>query len=284
MLIFFKVSIPPISSIANPKLQMKIKKQKIIFFSVFINILIISGLELGAGYLLQNKTIYAIPGLMQDKHPFMEFDEDLGYRIRKKVFSRTKDFFPITTATGQLISTKLAFTEQEGIIRNEHGDILINDLGFRGPFFQKKRDRDTFRIVALGGSTTAGMYENELTYPRILERMLNRSSTGKRKIEVINAGVWGYTSCQVAKRYKKEIIDLKPDLLLLMSGGNDINKMRTSGITKRSQYCMNHHPVLVRSNIFRFLRFKTADAFKKNPSELGVEDFQENSKYYLENL
>ena len=87
--IFFKVSIPPISSIVSPKLQMGIKKQKIIFFSLIVNVLIIFGLELGAGYWLQNKTIYAIPGLMKDKHPFMEFDKDLGFRIRKKVFPRT---------------------------------------------------------------------------------------------------------------------------------------------------------------------------------------------------
>ena len=66
MRIFFKVSIPPISSIANPKLKMKIKKQKIIFFSLIVNVLIISGLELGAGYWLQNKTIYSIPGLMKN--------------------------------------------------------------------------------------------------------------------------------------------------------------------------------------------------------------------------
>ena len=129
----------------------------------------------------------------------------------------------------------------------------------------------------MGGSTTAGMYENELTYPRLLERMLNRFSTGKRKIEVINAGVWGYTSCQVMKRYKKEILGLKPDLILLMSGWNDINKMRTAGITKRSQYCMNHHPILVRSNLFRFLRLQISETFKRTPSELDVEVFQENS-------
>ena len=263
---------------------MEIKKQKIIFFSLIVNVLIISGLELGAGQLLQNKTIYAIPGLMKDKHPFMEFDKDLGFRIRKKVFSRSTDFFPITTPTGQLISTKLAFTEQEGIIRNEHGDILINDLGFRGPFFQKQRDQDTFRIVALGGSTTAGMYENELTYPRILERMLNRSSTGKRKIEVINAGVWGYTSCQVVKRYKKEIIDLKPDLILLMSGWNDINKMRVSNIERKSQYCMDHHPILVQSNIFRFLRLKIKENFNKFTVESGNRVLRKNIKFYMENL
>ena len=263
---------------------MKIKK-KIIFFSLIVNLLIIVGLELGAGYLLQNKTVYAIPGLMKDKHPFMEFDKDLGYRIRANVFSRTTPFFPmIDVSSREVVSTKLAFTEQEGIIRNEHGDILINVLGFRGPFFQKQRDHDTFRIVALGGSTTAGMYENELTYPRILERMLNRSSTGKRKIETINAGVWGYTSCQVAKKYKKEIIDLKPDLILLMSGWNDINKFRASNIKRKSQYCMNHHPMLVKSNIFRFLRLKIKENVNKFRMESDNRVLHKNIKFYMENL
>ncbi|MCH2677742.1 MAG: SGNH/GDSL hydrolase family protein [Alphaproteobacteria bacterium] len=136
----------------------------------------------------------------------------------------------------------------------------------------------------MGGSTTAGMYENELTYPRLLERMLNRAVTGKQKIEVINAGIWGYDSCQVMTRYKKEIIDLKPDLILLMSGWNDINNIRTSSIKSRSQYCMNHHPILVRSNLFRFLRLKITETFKRTLNELGTKIFQDNAKYYLGNL
>ena len=267
------------------KMLSKNNKFKIICFTLIVNVMIFSCLEWVAGYLIQGDNIYYQVGMMEGEHPLMEFDKDLGYRIRKQAFSRPTSFFPmIDVSSREVVSTKIAFTEQEGMIRSEHGDIVVNSLGFRGPYFKKNKPPDTFRIVAMGGSTTAGMYENELTYPRLLERMLNQSSTGKRKTEVINAGVWGYTSCQVMKRYKKDIVDLKPDLILLMSGWNDINKIRTSGITKRSQYCMNHHPVLVRSNIFRFLRFKTGDAFKKNPSELGVEVFQENSKYYLENL
>jgi len=253
--------------------------------------MIFSGLEWVAGYLIQGDNIYKHAGMMDGDHPLMEFDGDLGYQIRKQAMAKLSYTFPmvvekqkITDTSGKPIPTKLSFTDKEGIIRSEHGDIVVNSLGYRGPYFKKNKSPDTFRIVAMGGSTTAGMYENELTYPRLLERMLNRSSAGKRKIEVINAGVWGYTSCQVAKRYKKEIIDLKPDLILLMSGGNDMNKMRTSGITKRSQYCMNHHSLLIRSNIFRFLRLKIKEAFNKTPSELGAEIFQENSKYYLENL
>jgi len=276
---------------------LKNKKLKIICFVLTVNVMIFSGLEWIAGYLIQGDNIYRQVGMMDGNHPLMEFDDELGYQIRKQamrkqtnIFLLTVEKYEVADASGKPTRVKytlpaaLNFTYEEGLIRSEHGDIVINSLGFRGPYFKKNKPPDTFRIVAMGGSTTAGMYENELTYPRLLERMLNQPSTGKRKIEVINAGVWGYTSCQVMKRYKKDIVDLKPDLILLMSGWNDINKMRTSGITKRSQYCMDHHPVLVRSKIFRFLRLKIGDAFKKTPSELGVEVFQENSKYYLENL
>ena len=50
----FKINISAIMARAKPKPLMKIKKQKIIFFSLLINILIIFGLELGAGYLLHS--------------------------------------------------------------------------------------------------------------------------------------------------------------------------------------------------------------------------------------
>ena len=267
------------------------KKNRIIFFTLFVNGVIFCWLEWTAGYLIQEDNIYGNVGMMNGNHPLMEFDGDLGYQIRKQAMGKLTHTFPMiiekqknTDTSGEPISSKLSFTYQEGIIRSENGDIVVNSLGYRGPYFKKNKPLDTFRIVAMGGSTTAGMYENELTYPRILERMLNRTVTGKQKIEVINAGVWGYTSCQVVNRYKKEIVDLKPDAILLMSGWNDINKMRESGIKKKSQYCMNHHPVLVRSNIFRFLRLKIREGFKKNPSELGVEFFRDNAKYYLENL
>jgi lysophospholipase L1-like esterase len=267
-------------------------KIKIIFFTLFVNVIIFFGpVEWFAGYLIQGDNIYKNRGMIDGNHPLMEFDGDLGYQIRKKAMGKLTHTFPmiiekqkIINTSGKPISTKLSFTDQEGIIRSEHGDIVINSLGYRGPYFKNKKSPDTFRIVAMGGSSTAGMYENELTYPRLLERMLNRSSADKIKIEVINAGVWGYTSCQVAKKYKKEIASLKPDVILLMIGWNDINSRRKSSITKKSQYCTNHHSILVRSNIFRFLRLKISEGFKKNASELGIKNFQYNAKYYLENL
>ena len=167
------------------------KKQKLktIFFTLLINVVIFFGLEWIAGYLIQEDNIYRTVGLMNGNHPLMEFDGDLGYQIRKQVMRKEIHNFPLNigkvqsvSIAGEPVRTRLSFTDKEGIIRSEHGDIVVNSLGYRGPYFEKNKAPDTFRIVAMGGSTTAGMYENELTYPRLLERMLNRSSTGKRKI------------------------------------------------------------------------------------------------------
>ena len=91
------------------------------------------------------------------------------------------------------------------------------------------------------------MHENGLTYPRILERMLNQSKTSEKYFQVINAGMWGHNTCQIKTRFQNEIVDLKPDLLILMSGWNDINKFRSADITNPKQYCESHRPFLIKS-------------------------------------
>jgi len=273
--------------------QTKIKK--IIFFTILINFLIIACLEWFSGKLIVNKNIYRIVGLMEKNHPFMEYDQNLGYRIRKEAMSKeTKSFKfklykfskgkPKQFVSMQSIPAKLNFNNKEGIIRNENGDIAINNLGYRGPYFEREKNSNIFRIVTLGGSTTAGLHENGLTYPRILERMLNKSKTKKKYFQVINAGMWGHTSCQVKTRFQNEIVDLKPDLLILMSGWNDINKFRSAAITNSKQYCESHHPYLIRSNIFRLLRLKIIEIVKKTNSELGFNVLDKNLNLYENNL
>ena len=142
------------------------KKQKFknIFFALLANVLVFSGLEWIAGYLIQEDNIYKTVGLMNGNHPLMEFDGDLGYQIRKQAMVRQTSTFPliieehrVTDPSGNAIPTKLSFTDKEGIVRSEHGDLIINNLGFRGPYFEKNKSPDTFRIVAMGDSVTAGL-------------------------------------------------------------------------------------------------------------------------------
>ena len=137
---------------------MQTKIKKLILFTILINCLIIAVLEWFSGNLIVNENIYRIVGLMEKNHPFMEYDENLGYRIRKAAMSKETKSFPIEVHTilkgkpdqvvsKKLIPTKLNFNNNEAIIRNENGDIAINSLGYRGPYFEKKRVLIFFELL-----------------------------------------------------------------------------------------------------------------------------------------
>ena len=107
-----------------------------------------------------------------------------------------------------------------------------NSEGFRGPEFNKDKPDNTYRIIAVGGSTTFGAgvtYEN--TWPIILEKKLQNISESKN-IEVINAGIAGITSFNESKLIKEKLIHYKPDLLIVYDGNNDMACKMVEHITK----------------------------------------------------
>ena len=173
---------------------------------------------------------------------------------------------------------------KEGIVRRGRGDILINKWGFRGPYVEKEKPDHIYRIVTLGGSTTAGKYENEQTYPRMLERILNDQEKGLN-YQVLNFGVWGYNSCDLKTVYKKEVLGFNPDMIIIMSGWNDIEKQGQKKIKSIDDYCKKNYSVLSNSSLYRLLEFwiKTLWQEKQSPSG-SIENFKNNSIYYLENM
>ena len=97
----------------------------------------------------------------------------------------------------------------------------INSLGFRDREFAIKKDPGTVRIICMGDSITFGWPALvEKTYSRMLEKTLNRKMPQKT-IEVINAGVPGYTSYQGMVWFKKELIKYSPDAIIVYFGVND---------------------------------------------------------------
>ena len=78
--------------------------------------------------------------------------------------------------------------------------------------------------MALGGSTTFGTYLEswERAYPHQLQLALRRLG-GYDHVEVINAGVPGYTSWESAANLLFRIPDLAPDLVIIYHGINDLN-------------------------------------------------------------
>lgn len=75
----------------------------------------------------------------------------------------------------------------------DYNGIRVNKLGFRGPEITAERSPGSLRIVAMGDSTTFGLYGHDCPYPAQLQQGLD-AMLPERKIEVVNAGVEGYSS------------------------------------------------------------------------------------------
>jgi len=81
------------------------------------------------------------------------------------------------------------------------------------------RDEGSFRVVAMGGSTTGGAFQNDDLdefYPARLEELLGTQH------HVINQGVGGWTTFQIRRYVEARIDELAPDLLTLYVGHNDL--------------------------------------------------------------
>ncbi|GAB6037045.1 hypothetical protein JCM15519_16040 [Fundidesulfovibrio butyratiphilus] len=144
--------------------------------------------------------------------------------------------------------------------KNYHVDeYTFNSLGFRDKEFKKEKDPGVFRIICLGGSTTIGSHagDNAYTYPSLLQDLLNFSPNGgANRIEVINAGVFGYHSWHSLLRVMTELDALHPDMYIIMDGLNDIATASLMSLKEIDALRNNNHAALtrlVRSDKDKFL-------------------------------
>ncbi len=107
--------------------------------------------------------------------------------------------------TGQINGHALAF------------HVSTNELGLRGGPVPPKGD--ALRILAIGDSCTFGVgVGDEATWPARLQALMRR---GGARVEVINAGVPGYTAYQGLQYLRTRGLALKPDLVAATFGFND---------------------------------------------------------------
>jgi lysophospholipase L1-like esterase len=96
--------------------------------------------------------------------------------------------------------------------------VSTNHEGLRGP--EIPAAKRGLRILALGDSTTFGLgVEEDQTWPAVLQRLLQDGLPGG--VEVINAGVPGYTAYQGLRYFEIRGAALRPDLVLATFGFND---------------------------------------------------------------
>ncbi len=89
------------------------------------------------------------------------------------------------------------------------------------------KDDKTIRILCIGDSFTFGPYmTNEDTWPGWLGNNLGQRLHPETEVEVLNAGISGYTISDELAYLKEKGLALKPDLIVLMFYPNDIYDLR----------------------------------------------------------
>jgi len=120
----------------------------------------------------------------------------------------------------------LAFANRPG---GEYASVRINEYGFRGP--ELSEGARVQRIACLGDSSTFGLWLDGAAddleyrwirfegYPQELAQMLaNRDIRG---VEVVNAGVQGYTSSHGLRQLVTRVLPVAPHVVIARFGLND---------------------------------------------------------------
>ncbi len=112
---------------------------------------------------------------------------------------------------------------------------VSNSLGFRSPEFPLARSPNTLRVVCFGDSSTFGIGSRmEDTWPSQLKQLLNddlrpgsvlpaakSEDSVYSRVEVINAGVPGYSSYQGLQHMLQQLDRLQPDVVFASYANND---------------------------------------------------------------
>ena len=103
-----------------------------------------------------------------------------------------------------------------------HGKILsLNSAGYRSPERSSEKPAGVLRVLCAGGSTTFDSLanRNETSWPWRLEEELRARGL---PVEVWNAGLPTWTTLENTIALLTRDIELRPDLLVLMQGFNDL--------------------------------------------------------------
>lgn len=93
----------------------------------------------------------------------------------------------------------------------------LNKFGYRGKSPDLPKEAGEFRIFVIGGST---VFFGEPTISDLLEKEFHKA--GNTQVQCYNFGVVSSVSTQDLVRVLLELVDFKPNLIVMYNGGNDI--------------------------------------------------------------
>ncbi len=95
-----------------------------------------------------------------------------------------------------------------------------NAQRMKGPLALVPKPKSSIRILCYGDSNTDG--PDEGGWPELLGAELARRGGAGKTVEVLNAGVAGYSSHQGLLRFRAQVEELEPDWVVVSFGWNDV--------------------------------------------------------------
>lgn len=102
----------------------------------------------------------------------------------------------------------------------------FNDMGIRVPFETPPKEAGEVRVLALGGSTTEGLAADlgrrdvGIHWPLGFE--CRQRQRGRNDIRVLNGAMSAYTSAHSLIRYALDLVETRPDIVLIKHNINDL--------------------------------------------------------------
>jgi len=201
-----------------------------------------------------------------DAYRVLERDEVLLWRNRAGVQRRYVDVFSPVVNEADRVALIRRFRPSlpDFLQHNPTWTIALNSQGFRAPEFETPKPRSRLRVVCLGDSWTFGAnVDQDQAYPQRLQALL-RLAFPAADIEVLNLGVFGYSSFQGLELLRRGALALEPDAVVIgfamndsrVAGFRDEDVARTTGpwFMKRTA------ELAARSEIVRLLRYIISSA------------------------
>lgn len=167
---------------------------------------------------------------------------------------------------GEALGAEVTVPDDELLVRLRPDAVFLgyyrlNGRGWRGPQVPQRGPDGAARVVAFGDSCTFGFgVGEESSWPRQLERMAAVLLAGEPAVEVVNAGVPGYSTWQNRLQLGQDLLALEPDLLVLFtSGHNDITGHKGRTDAEATAHNRSFAAPLQRTRLWRLLSAAPAE-------------------------
>lgn len=182
----------------------------------------------------------------------------------------------------------------------DNGSQFTNRAGYaQRDVVPVERGDGAFRLIAMGESTTHGHRIDTGNYPDHLRRILSERSSDGRRVEVLNAGVSGWASGQIALKAEFELAAFRPDVAFLYAGWNDfqgydpfyppqsqpaIEKMFGTDLFQEASHQLR--TVALMDAAVGWVKWKVQHRLRKIAKKRGPADFApvDTYRFYLHNL